>query len=73
MYSCWNCCGIDRLSFEEELMNKDDIRIFDWSALGITAASFMEWLPALSAGLSAIWFGLRIIQTLREMKHGRRD
>jgi TctA family transporter len=54
-------------------MNQDDIRIFDWSALGITAASFMEWLPALSAALSAIWFGLRIIQTLREMKHGRRD
>lgn len=73
MYSCRDCCDINRLSFKEELMNQDDIRIFDWSALGITAASFMEWLPALSAALSAIWFGLRIIQTLREMRNGRRD
>jgi len=55
-------------------MNQDDIRIFDWGSLGITAAALMEWLPALSAALSAIWFGLRIVQTIREMRNdGRRD
>ena len=51
-------------------MGQDDIRLFDWGSLGITAAALMEWLPALSAGLSAIWFGLRIYQTLKEIRNG---
>ena len=51
----------------------NDIRIFDWSALGITAAAFLEYLPSISAGLSAIWILLRIIQTVSEMRNGRRD
>lgn len=63
-------CAIDRLDFEEKLMNQDDIRLFDWGSLGITAAALMEWLPALSAGLSALWFGLRCYQTLQEIRNG---
>jgi len=51
-------------------MNQDDIRLFDWGSLGITAAALMEWLPALSAGLSALWFGLRCYQTLQEIRNG---
>ena len=73
MYSCWECCDINRLSFEEELMNQDDIRIFDWSALGITAASFWDILPSISAILSIIWLSLRIYMTIQEMRNGRRD
>lgn len=51
----------------------NDIRIFDWSAVGITAGALMEWLPAISALLSIIWLSLRIYQTLKEMRDGRRD
>ena len=70
MYSGGNC-AIDCARCEEAQMN--DIRIFDWSALGITAAAFLEYLPSISAGLSAIWILLRIIQTVSEMRNGRRD
>ena len=54
-------------------MNQDDIRIFDWSALGITAASFWDILPSISAILSIIWLSLRIYMTIQEMRNGRRD
>lgn len=70
MYFGWNC-GTNRASYWMAQMN--DIRIFDWSALGITAAAFLEYLPSISAGLSAIWILLRIIQTVSEMRNGRRD
>ncbi len=50
-----------------------DIRIFDWGAIGVTAAAVMEWLPAISALLSIIWLSLRIWQQIKEMRNGRRD
>jgi hypothetical protein len=54
-------------------MNQDNRILFDWSALGITAGALMEILPAISAALSIVWLSLRIYQTLKEMKDGRRD
>jgi len=51
----------------------NDIRIFDWGAIGVTAAAVMEWLPAVSCSLSIIWLSLRIWQQLKEMRNGRRD
>lgn len=51
----------------------NDIRIFDWGAIGVTAAAVMEWLPAISALLSIIWLSLRIWQQIKEMRDGRRD
>lgn len=53
-------------------MSQDNRLIFDWSALGITAGALMDILPAISAILSIIWLSLRIYQTVKEMRDGRR-
>jgi len=54
-------------------MNQDNRILFDWSALGITAGTFLEYLPSASALLSVIWISLRIYMTIQEMRNGRRD
>jgi len=64
-------CAIDCACYWVAQMN--DIRIFDWGAIGVTAAAVMEWLPAVSCSLSIIWLSLRIWQQLKEMRNGRRD
>jgi len=51
----------------------NDNRIFDWSAIGISAGAFWEILPSISALLSVIWLSLRIWQQIKEMRNGRRD
>ena len=51
-----------------------DYRFFDWGALGVTAATLVELLPAISAALSSIYFLIRIIFAIREACGlGRRD
>jgi len=64
-------CAIDCARCEEAQMN--DNRIFDWSAIGISAGAFWEILPSISALLSIVWLSLRIWQQLKEMRNGRRD
>ena len=49
-------------------MTEGDKQIFDWSALGISAATFWEVLPAATAVLSLVWISLRIYQTIMEIK-----
>jgi len=69
MYSCWYC-AIDRLDFEEKLMNQDDIRIFDLSALGITLGTIADILPSIAALLSIVWMSIRLWQTIKEIRNG---
>lgn len=66
-------CAIDYLGYEEKMMNQDDIRIFDLSALGITIGTVAEILPSIAALLSIIWMSIRIWQTIKEMRDKRRD
>ena len=68
MYSCWYC-AIDRLDFEEKLMNQD-IRIFDWSALGITIGTIAEILPSIAAIFSIVWMSIRIYMSIVEIRNG---
>lgn len=72
MYSCWYC-AIDRPGYEEKLMNQDDIRIFDLSALGITIGTVAEILPSIAALLSIVWMSIRIYVALKEIRDKRRD
>ena len=66
-------CAIDYLGYEEKLMNQDDIRIFDLSALGITIGTVAEILPSIAALLSIVWMSIRIWQTIKEIRDKRRD
>jgi len=72
VYSCWYC-AISRLGYEEKMMNQDDIRIFDLSALGITIGTVAEILPSIAALLSIVWMSIRIWQTIKEIRDKRRD
>ena len=62
-------CAIDRLDFEEKLMNQD-IRIFDWSALGITIGTIAEILPSIAAIFSIVWMSIRIYMSIVEIRNG---
>jgi|DEB0MinimDraft_3_1074331.scaffolds.fasta_scaffold59894_3 hypothetical protein len=53
-------------------MTNSDKQIFDWSAVGISAATFWEVLPAATAVLSLIWISLRIYQTIMEIRDRRK-
>ena len=66
-------CAIDYLGYEEKLMNQDDIRIFDLSALGITIGTIAEILPSIAALLSIVWMSIRIYVALKEIRDKRRD
>lgn len=51
-------------------MTQDDIRIFDWSALGITLGTIADILPSVAALLSIIWMSIRIYVALKELRTG---
>ena len=53
-------------------MNQD-IRIFDWSALGITIGTVAEILPSIAAIFSIVWMSIRIYMSIVEIRDKRRD
>lgn len=46
-------------------MSEETKMAIDLAAGGVTVASFLSYLPEISAGLSIIWLSLRIYETLR--------
>ena len=51
----------------EKIMSEESKIVMDVAAGGVTVASFLSYLPEISAGLSIIWLSLRIYETVREM------
>lgn len=37
--------------------------VLDGSAIAVTLGALMDWLPAVAAGLSIVWTGIRIYET----------
>jgi hypothetical protein len=49
------------------MMSEESKVLVDVAAGGVTVASFLSYLPEISAGLSIVWLSLRIYETIREM------
>lgn len=49
-----------------KLIHDHSFNAVDGTAVGVTLLSFAQLLPYISAGLSAIWVGLRIYLLIRD-------
>jgi hypothetical protein len=60
------------LAFFHKFINDHSMNAVDAGAGGITLAAFFQFIPTVSAFLSAVWLGLRIYVLIRDEVIGKK-